>query len=162
MDSLGKLYDLLSVRIFNYALTIIKNKEAAEDVTHDVFLQIIKHSSHLAEMQNPAAYIMVATRNISYDYIKRNNRKTVPLEDIYNAAPSHLETRILLEDALLSLPENQRETIYLRYTCGFSQKEVSKIMGVALPTVKWRCGKALSQLQAYYKQEEGEFYNENA
>ena len=38
MDALDELYDLLSVRIFNYARSIIKNKEAAEDVVHDIFL----------------------------------------------------------------------------------------------------------------------------
>jgi RNA polymerase sigma-70 factor (ECF subfamily) len=153
MDALGKIYDLLSVRVFNYALTIAKSKETAEDITHDVFMQIIKHSSRLANMQNPTSYIMVATRNISYDYFKHKSRKTVSLDDVHDVATYPSETQMLLEDALLSLPETQRETIYLHYICGYTQKEVSRITGAALPTVKWRSRKALSQLQAYFKQD---------
>ena len=151
MDALGELYDLLSMRVFNYALTIVKNKDDAEDITHDVFLQVIKHSPGLAKMQNPISYIMVATRNMSYDFCKHNSRKTLTLDAINDLTTNQSESQLLIENALFSLPENLREVIYLHYICGFTQKEVSKITSVPLPTVKWRCKKALSLLKEYLK-----------
>ena len=159
MDALGGLYDMLSVRIFSYARVITKNKEAAEDITHDVFMLIVKQSARLAKMSNPIAYIMVAVRNQSYDHVKRGNRTTVLDEaaEIGVGFPSY--DHLLIEEALLSLPVNQKETIYLHRVCGFTQKEVAKIMGVPLVTVKWRCGRAMSALLAYFNQEKEESLN---
>ena len=151
MNALGEIYTMLSVRIFNYARAITRNKESAEDVTHDVFIQIHKHASRLAKMDNPVAYIMVATRNQSFDYMKRNKRTADSLEDMSEKEGTFQpQNRLFVEDALMQLPVNQRETVYLHYICGYTHKEVSKIMGVPLATVKWRCGKALTQLQAYF------------
>ena len=151
VNALGELYATLSVRIFNYARTITRNREAAEDVTHDVFLQIFKHAARLAKMENPIAYIMVATRNQSLDHLKRDKHKAASIEDIPEIEDaSQNDDKLLLEDAFLQLPVNQRETVYLHYICGLTHKEVSRIMGVPLATVKWRCAKALSQLRTYF------------
>ena len=57
MGALGELYDMLSICIFNYARLITNNKELAEDITHDVFMRIVKQSARLAKMSNPIAYM---------------------------------------------------------------------------------------------------------
>jgi RNA polymerase sigma-70 factor (ECF subfamily) len=157
MAALGELYNMLSVRVFNYARAIAKNKEVAEDVTHDVFLQVHRKAASLARMKNPVGYIMTATRNHSFDHLRKGKHVTASIEDVPETASDAepLDDKLLLEDALSSLPSNQRETVYLHYVCGFKQKEVSQIMGVPLATVKWRCSKALSGLQTYIGTEKG-------
>lgn len=151
MDAFGELYNMISIRVFNYARAITNNKEMAEDITHDVFLQLLKKAPRLAKMANPIAYIMIATRNHSFDYLRRSKRTSVSLEDISESSTVPMTyDRLLIEDAFSKLPANQRETVYLYHICGFTQREVSQIMDVPLVTVKWRCGKALSQLQAYF------------
>ena len=154
MSAFGELYSLLSVRIFNYARTITGNKEVAEDITHDVFIQILKNAQRLAKAPNPMGYIMVTARNCAFDCLKRGKRADIPLEHIAEASDAEsLHTRLFVEDAFSRLPANQRETMYLYHICGFSQKEVAQIMGAPLPTVKWRCGKALAQLQDYFQKD---------
>ena len=154
IDALDELYDLLSARIFNYARSIMKNREAAEDVVHDIFLRIYGQATKLAKMRNPVAYIMVATRNLAYDHMKRSGYHSSTLDEMHDvaAAPMLYDS---LPDVLSVLPANQRETVYLHYVCGFTQKEVAKIMSVPLATVKWRCKKAKQSLQAYYQTEGG-------
>jgi len=155
ITALDTIYNVLSVRIFNYARTIVKTKETAEDVTHDVFMRVYSLSARLAAMENPTAYIMVITRNLAYDHLKRN--KFVALDEVYEATTNPYS---MLPDALAGLPPNQRETIYLLHICGFTQKEVAKIMGVPLVTVKWRNKKAKQRLIEYFKPEEGGDYSE--
>ena len=46
-----------------------RNSVMAEDITHDVFLQTLKHASRIGKMVDPVAYIMVATRNHSYNML---------------------------------------------------------------------------------------------
>jgi len=151
IHALGELYAILSVRIFNYARAVAKNREAAEDITHNVFMQVLKQAARLSKMENPAAYIMVITRNQSYDYLKRGKRMAAALDDVPEMSDSSLPiNKLVMEDAFSTLPDNQRETIYLHFVCGYTQKEVAGMMGAPLVTVKWRCKKALAQLQAYF------------
>ena len=151
MDALGALYDMLFVRIFNYARMIAKNKEMAEDVTHDVFMQIITQAARLVKVANPIAYIMVTTRNRTYDYLKHHSRTTISLEDALEISiDTFQDDRVHIWDAFSRLDATQQEAVYLHYFCGFTQKEIAKITGVSLITVKRRCAKALSQLQSYF------------
>lgn len=156
MNALGTLYDILSIRIFNYARTIINNKELAEDVTHDVFLQINKKAINIAKVSDPIAYIMVMTRNHSYNMIKHGNRVT-PLDDAFEISDnSSPYDRLLFKEAFVGLSAKQRETVYLHLICGFSFKDTAKLQNVPLVTTKWRYSKALSHLKEYFTQEKKE------
>jgi len=160
INALGELYDMMSFRIFNYARTIVKNKEMAEDITHDVFLQINKQAVRIAKTTDPFAYIMTMTRNHSYNLIKRGNQITDSSNDVFEISDdSSPYNRLLFADAFSGLPANRRETVYLHLICGFSFKEVAKMQNAPKVTVKWRYSKALSQLQAYFIQdnEEGNY-----
>ena len=162
MDALGGLYDALSARVFNYARTITRSRETAEDVTHDVFLQIHKQAARLADMSDPAAYIMVTARHHAYNLLKRGKRENVPPDNTPEAEePSSPYDRLLFDDAFSRLPANQRETVYLHLVCGYLHKEVARLQNAPLVTVKWRYGKALAQLRAYFTENEKEEpYNE--
>jgi len=157
MDAFGELYDTLSSRIFNYAKTIIRNKEMAEDVTHDVLIQTLKHASRIEKVADPVAYIMTATRNHSYNVLKHESWITVLQDDIIEiSAISSPVDRLLFEDAFSALPANQRETVYLHLICGYTHKEIASIQNAPLVTVKWRYGKAISKLREYFKHDEME------
>lgn len=159
-DALADLYKMLSSRIFNYARTITKNKEMAEDITHDVFLQINRQADHIAKMSEPCAYIMVIARNQSYNLIKRSNRAVSLSYDTLEIANNPPHDNLIFKEAFEELPANQRETVHLHLICGYSLKEIAGIQKTPLVTVKWRYGKALSKLRAYFKQEQEEKYNE--
>jgi RNA polymerase sigma-70 factor (ECF subfamily) len=157
MDAFGELYDSLARRVFNYARTITKNKEMAEDITHDVFLQTMKNASRIEKTSNPVAYIMVVTRNHSYNVLKRESRITALEDDpLDNNKISSPYDRLLFEEAFNTLPANQRETVYLHLICGYAHKDVAEIQNTPLVTVKWRYRQALSKLREYFTQNEME------
>ena len=157
MDAFGELYDTLSSRIFNYARTITRNKETAEDITHDVLIQTLKHASRIEKIADPVAYIMVATRNHSYNVMKHESRVTVLQDDVIEiGAISSPVDRLLFEEAFNNLPVNQRETVYLHLICGYTHKEIASIQNAPLVTVKWRYGKAITRLREYFKNNEME------
>ena len=152
MDALGELYDLLSARILNYAKMIVRTESIAEDITHDVFLQIHMHAARIAKTKNPEGYIMVIVRHRAYNQLKRDKRTTASLDslqksDITDSSGDTLE----FDDAFSRLPPNQRETVYLHLICGYTHKEASAILGVPLATIKWRYGRALSRLRNYFE-----------
>lgn len=153
MNALAELYSMLSIRIFNYAKTITQNKELAEDITQDVFLQIHKEAMRISKISNPVPYIMVITRNHAYNLIKCNNRTISSIDnEIEISDNSSPYDRLLIEDAFSKLPLNQRETIHLKLICGYSFKDIAKLQNTPTVTVKWRYSKAISQLKAYFTQ----------
>ena len=153
MDAFGELYDLLARSILNYVYVITKNKQMAEDVTHDVFLQTYQKASKIEKAPDPVAYIMVVARNHSYNVIKRESR-IATLEDgvINNIESSSPYERLLFEDAFNTLPASQRETVYLHLICGHTHKNIAAIQNTPLVTVKWRYRQAVSKLREYFTQ----------
>jgi RNA polymerase sigma-70 factor (ECF subfamily) len=157
MDAFGQLYDSLCGHVLNYARTITRSTEMAEDITHDVFLQVLKHAARIAKVDDPVAYIMVATRNHAYNTLKRERPLTDLPDEIPEtcAAPS-AHDQLLFKDAFDALPASQREAAYLHLICGYAHKEIAGIQNVPLVTVKWRYGRALSKLRGYFSQNENE------
>ena len=161
INALGELYEILSFRVFNYARTILKNKESAEDVTHDVFLQIHKQSGRIADMANPEGYITVMTRHHAYNLIKRSKRAAVSLDEALKIGERpRVDDALIFEEAFNVLPTEQREALHLHLICGYTHKEISAILNVPLVTVKWRYGKAIRRLKEYFAQNEEVYCNE--
>ena len=155
MHAFGILYDSLARSVLNYAYVITKNKQMAEDITHDVFLQIYQKAMKIEKAPDPIAYIMVIVRNYSFNAIKRENRLT-SLEDnsINNTVPASQYDRLLFEEIFNTLPVNQSETVYLHLICGYKHKDIATIQNVPLVTVKWRYRQAVSKLREYFTQNE--------
>ena len=157
INALGELYDLLARSVFNYIYVITKNKQMAEDVTHDVFLQTYQKASKIEKAPDPVAYIMVIARNHSYNVIKKESRITTLEDSDINDIESSLQyDRLLFEDAFNTLPASQRETVYLHLICGHTQKNIAAIQNTPLVTVKWRYRQAVSKLRDYFTQNEME------
>jgi len=155
MNALGELYDSMAERVLNYAHMILRNKELAEDVTHDVFLQIHRQASRVVKVPNPRGYIMVMTRNRAYNLTRIERRKSASLDEVPEAfVNEQLDDRIMFETALSTLPAVQREAIYLHLICGYTHKEIAAIINAPVVTIKWRYGKAIEKLKEYMKQDE--------
>ena len=153
MDAFGELYDSISDRVFNYAMTISRNKEMAEDITHEVFLQVYKHAGRIEKMADPVAYIMVSARNHSYNMQKRERRVTGLQDDVPDiSAISSAFNRLVFEDAFSALPVKQREVVFLHLICGYKHKEVAAIQNTPVVTVKWRYRQAISKLKEFFAQ----------
>jgi RNA polymerase sigma-70 factor (ECF subfamily) len=134
---------------------ILRNKELAEDVTHDVFLQIHQQAFRIAKVPNPEGYIMVMTRNRAYNLMRIERRKSASLDEIPETSVNEqLDDRIMFETALSKLPAVQREAIYLHLICGYTHKETAAIVNAPVVTIKWRYGKAIKQLKECVKQDE--------
>jgi len=155
IDALGELYDLMVKRVFNYALLILRNKELAEDVTHDVFLQVHNQITRVAKATNPAGYIMVMTRNRAYNVTRVERRKETSFDEKQEASTDEqLDDKVMFETALAKLSAVRREAIYLHLICGYTFKEAAAITNAPVVTIKWRYGKAIEQLKEYFKQDE--------
>ena len=160
VNALSEIYDLMAAKIYNYVISITQKRQMSEDITHDVFLQILKHADRILRSSNPYGYIMAMARNQAYNVLKRE-RRIISMGDIPDTAVEEsCENAFMLEEAFDILPANQREVVYLHLVCGFTHKETAKIQNAPLVTVKWRYSKALATLRNSLAENEGGCLND--
>jgi len=68
------------------------------------------------------------------------------------------DLRLFLNSALIKLPREQRKTIELSFYHGLSQREISRLTGTPLGTVKTRLELGLRKLGAAFAESKGKIW----
>ena len=142
------LYDSLKTPLFTIILRITRDAALSEDVLQEVFLKL--YLSQPEPSVNPRAYICRMARNLAVDSV-RKRKPTVDLEEVenclYHPVPD-LAQKMDVENALLMLPDRERQIITLRINGELKFREIGGIMGLPLGTVLWAYQKAIKQLRS--------------
>lgn len=161
-DGDGEAFQILYERyrdpIFRFAYRLLGSAEAAEDVTHDCFLSLIKAPGRFdANKASLRTYIYSAARNQAAKRYNSSGREA-PIDDLTEepaAGDRHEPMRKVLEDELVSevaraissLPPLQREALVLFEYEELSLAEIATIVGVDANTVKARLFRAREKLR---------------
>jgi RNA polymerase sigma-70 factor, ECF subfamily len=150
----GRLYDQYGVSLYRYALMVLADAAAAEDVVQQVFAALMKERA--AAIENHAHYLRRAVRNECYSTLRRRTAvrdresrvdDTGHLLEPRAAADASPEERLALERAIRSLPPDQREVIHLHVYEGMTFQEVADVAGQSINTVASRYRYALAKLK---------------
>lgn len=68
-------------KIYNYVLAKTGNKEAAEDITQDVFFIAYKNGNDFLAHEKPLAFLYATAKNLTCEYF-RKIKKIIPCEEI--------------------------------------------------------------------------------
>ena len=149
------LYDNYSAALYSVILSIVQNKELANDVLQEVFLKVWRQvDQYDAQKGRLFTWMINISRNASIDLLRskgyhsqKQNRELT--ESVYTAAGTvTMETdKIGLRKLIAGLKEEHRVLVELAYFQGYTQDEISKLLNVPLGTVKTRLRSALIQLR---------------
>ncbi len=135
----------------------LKNYSDVEDVFQEVFLKYILHEEPFESDAHEKAWLIRVTINSCKDIFKSFfRRKVCSLEDIETEPFYIQEENQDLLDAVLKLPDNYKNVIYLFYYEGYTAVEIARILNRRENTIyTW-----LSRAKAKLKEElGGEHYN---
>ncbi|MBR6616794.1 MAG: RNA polymerase sigma factor [Oscillospiraceae bacterium] len=141
-----EIYHELKRPVYTIALRIVQSKETAEDITQEIFMRLYA-SPPDASVRNPRAWCFQITRNLAIDLLKKQHEVQSPDTQDTFAPISDIELRMDLERAISHLPCEEREILTLHLNGGLHFKEISKIVGLTLPSVYRRYQKALKSLR---------------
>ena len=164
IQALESIYDMYSGLVFSLIRSIIDNKETAEDLLQEIFVQIWE-KAHLfdATRGNVCQWIIRLTRNRSIDTLRSRNYQTntalLSLPDEDHMLPQKeqsnpLDATILKErseqirNAMNQLSAEQREVIEKAYFGGYKQSEIAKMLNIPIGTVKTRIRLGLLKLES--------------
>ncbi len=148
-DALKELYTEMNKTVFCYALSIVKNKPLADDITQDVFVKIKLNSDKYQTDKSPTGWILTLTKHTAFDALKKQKRE-LPLdlytEEIAGLSDDDLDDSLMLKGALEKLSLTERQIIMLYLVAGVPQKNIAKLLSLPATTVNWRYRTGLKKL----------------
>ena len=156
--ALTQLYDRYRVILFGLLMRILNNREEAEDVLQEVFLQVWRKAEDFDETRGrPFTWLVTLGRSRGIDRLRTlASRERVAeagakevSEETSDAATDAFrsEQRGLVNNALAQLPDEQKGPLMLAYFDGLTQSEIATCLGAPLGTVKTRMRTGLIRLR---------------
>src|SRR6476620_11084857 len=87
-----EIYDRYSTRIYNFAYRFLRNSEAAEDATQEVFVKMLKHANQFNGDAKLSTWLFSITANWCRDYLRKSDNKAKESEDVLIQLPSSGES----------------------------------------------------------------------
>jgi RNA polymerase sigma-70 factor (ECF subfamily) len=156
--ALALLYDRYRIILFGLLMRILNNREEAEDVLQEAFLQVWRKAADFDENRGrPFTWLVTLARSRGIDRVRTLSARErlakagarEVSEEISDAASDAFksEQRGLVTDALAQLPDEQKRPIMLAYFDGLTQSEIATRLGAPLGTVKTRMRTGLMKLR---------------
>lgn len=158
-NSFARVYDLLSPRVFGLILRVLVDRSQSEEVLQEVFLEVWQSASAFVPNRGQGrSWVLTMAHRRAVDRVRssqassdRDVRVGVrDLEVAHDGVAEQVELRIEGEKvthALAALPDPQREALTLAYFGGYSQSEISALVGAPLGTIKTRMRDGMSRLR---------------
>jgi RNA polymerase sigma-70 factor (ECF subfamily) len=154
----SEIYDRYSGRIYNFAFRFLRNAEAAEDATQEVFVKMLKHANQFNGDAKLSTWLFSITANWCRDYLRKADNKVKESDDVLVTLPSpselapdraleQRENEQRIRRALATLTPEQREAILLSRYQGLSYAEIAQIAGCSEGAVKTRVFRAMETLK---------------
>jgi RNA polymerase sigma-70 factor, ECF subfamily len=152
--ALGVLYDRHAPVLLALGLRIVRARREAEDLLHDVFLELWRHAGdYQPERGSVKSWMLLRMRSRCLDRVRSHGySRTVALDtEPVRGGIAELDERRLdgvkLHGLLEQLPAGQREVLALGYFEGLSFSEIATQLDIPLGTVKSRVSAAMQTLR---------------
>ncbi len=172
-NALTTIYDRYARPIYSLAIRIMGKPERAEEVVQEVFIKLWR-KPHSYDPQRGAFinWVLGVTHNQAIDELQRerNHERSVS-HSLPTAGEEELSIDVpdptadpadqawysvrldIVREALMRLPQAQREVIELAYFSGLTQVEIAVRLAEPLGTIKTRTRLALQKLKVILEEE---------
>ena len=153
-EALAELYRRTRTAVYGLALSYLKNAHTAQDLTQDVYVQVWDCAHQYRPTGSPMGWLLTVCRNLCLMHLRREGRNSTLEEEQWDAIPAQQtglddEERVLLQQALATLGEEERRIILLHAVTGLKHREIAALLELPLSTVLSKYNRALKKMRAY-------------
>lgn len=153
--------------VYAHACRMLNDPAEAEDVTQEAMLRLWRHAPGWDSDGGASVrtWLYRVTANLCIDRLRKTRPDGLPPElEVADAAPgmeNRLQNearRLALEEALMQLPDRQRQAVVLRHIDGLGNTEIARIMDIgprAVESLTARGKRALTALLSGQRKELG-------
>jgi RNA polymerase sigma factor (sigma-70 family) len=151
-----RVFDLYKHRVFNTALGLVQNRQDAEDVTQEVFVNLHQTLSSFKGQSQLSTWIYRITVNKSLDFLKARQAKKRPgfIVSLFGSksddnrpidVPDFVHPGVEMERqeaatalfrAINQLPEQQKVAFTLAKVEGLSYQEIADVLQISLSSIE--------------------------
>ena len=144
--------------VWRFLRRMLGDGAAAEDVAQETFLRVYRRLPGFAFESKLSTWIFQVARNAGIDELRARERHArligaVPPPPRSANGPG--EARVEIDEALATLPVDQREALLLVEVLGLRYAEAAGVLGTPVGTVKSRVFTARSRLAVWAQADDG-------
>lgn len=172
-EKAANIYRLYSSTMLYIAKRILIDAHLAEDAVSEAFVRIINNLEKIDtnDCYHTRGFVVIITRNISLDMLRKQNRSKIvyldnfsdysKCEDLLFDDITTREACSRIANAVSQLNSNYSDILYLKMEFDYSNKEISKILGISEDNVKMRLSRARKALKEQLLKENNKITEEN-
>lgn len=157
MEMLSLLYETYYPSVYRRAFSIVKDEEAAHDITQDTFIRFYKKLSLFDTKHLIRPWLIKIARNLALNWVDRVQRRRLSLE-LFEEAPDtssvrfddyhdYFDLRRHLNHALEQLRPEDQDLVMLHIVEEVSLREIATHFGISPNAVRIRLYRALKALR---------------
>ena len=140
------------------ARRIVRDNDAAEDITQEVFLKLWNIRESLGRYRSPQSLVAVMARNMAVDYIRRNQMQSLSLDAAEQLAAGISPEEQMINDEqsqavdriLASLPDSQQSILRMRHIEGMETAVIARTIGSSEGAVRVALSRARQRIKELF------------
>ncbi len=149
-----RIVEMYSDMLMRICLNRLPSIAAAEDAVQSTFERLIRRQPVFASREHEKAWLIKTAIRICIDEARKASRRNVSLNE--EIATAYSEESYELLDTIRTLPEKDRDAVYLYYYEEYSTREIAKILGEREGTTRSRLSRARQKLRTLMEGETDE------
>lgn len=160
-----QIYKKYKQTMFFVANRVLRDEYLSEDVVHQAFIRIIDNLDKIDKIDchKTKGFIVIIVENIAIDfYRKRKRENNISFDEVeFYIRDIKNESNLIIndvEEAILKLPINYSTVLRLKYSQGYTNKEISKILKISEENVRQRISRGKKKLSQILAKEDEKLY----
>lgn len=149
-EKFNQLYERYKSLVYAISFSILKNKEASEDVAQIVFSKIWNMKKENLPTVNEASWLYSLTKNETLNVL-RKEKDAVSIDDVYYIKDDEdlndITDKDMYNRIISKLDKKEQEIVSLKILSELSFREIAGILNMPIGTVQWKYYKALHTLK---------------
>ncbi len=147
-EALAELYHITKTPLYSFILSVLKNKEEAEDVFQEVYVKVFENAPSYQPKGKPMAWIITIAKNLCYMQFRKvkNQVDLDSVEELWTEDTT-TEDRIILQAAFREISDEERHIILLHILSGLKHREIAQVLNMPLATVLSKYHRAVKKLR---------------
>lgn len=158
-QAFAQIYIACMPNLLKFSNSIIKNKELAEEIVSDVFINIWQKRADMDKIENFKLYLYISVKNTSLNYLSRHFRKNIiSLEEMsmnISMSPYNPEQLLITTEAVKKinyeinkLPPRCKIIFKLAKEDRLKYNEIAQLLNISVNTIDNQMAIALKKISS--------------
>jgi len=157
VKAFDKIFEIYNQKLYQFAKSILKNREDAKDVVQEVFVRIWQNRNEIKEYSTFKSYLFTIAYNIIVDHFRKRLKDKkykdfleANINEVDSSQEKHIEfsdLNKLYEHAVEQLPPRRKLIYKMNRNEGLTYDEIAERLNISRNTVRNQMAKTLEFLR---------------